>query len=243
MKEKLSIVHSRRKFQTNPKGRLGSMELREGWHLESEGHFVDANEEFLRYLKEAQDGDISGLGPDFREYVYLLIAGLFTNHYPQYMEANIAHLKRLSCDVRKVRINTDASVETNAETIRKEIEHTASFEKKKMVIIGHSKGGVDAAAAIAKYDLYEHIHAFCAIQVFFALFCPLVFLNFILKKKAPYAGTPFSSEAEDMKVTCLFLCLFDPLPKFRCFWFGFGCFFWLLMFKIRYGSDFWFCFD
>jgi triacylglycerol lipase len=68
------------------------------------------------------------------------------------------------------------SVEANARAIR-DIILQISQEGKKILIFGHSKGSVDAAAAIAIYGLYEHICAFLSVQ-------------------APYGGTPIADVIE-----------------------------------------------
>jgi triacylglycerol lipase len=82
------------------------------------------------------------------------------------MNDNISHIKQMGLDVRKVAIDTDVGVAANAVVIRDVVLGVAK-EGKRCVVIGHSKGGVDATEAIAVYQLYEHIRAFIAVQVFF----------------------------------------------------------------------------
>ena len=79
------------------------------------------------------------------------------------MNDNVSHMQKLGLDVRKVPIDTDVGVAPNAKTIRDAILGVAK-EKKRAVILAHSKGGVDASAAVAEYDLYEHIRAFVFMQ-------------------------------------------------------------------------------
>ncbi len=86
------------------------------------------------------------------------------------MNDNLSHMKSLGLDVRKAAIDTDVGVAPNAAAIRDAIVGIAK-EGKQCVVIAHSKGGVDAAAAIAEFDLYNHIRAFIGLQV-------------------PYGGTP-----------------------------------------------------
>lgn len=144
-----------------------------GWVLEKFGPVSkDVSADFQRYLADSDAG--KGLPSHATKYVYLLVPGLFTNHYPGYMNKNWEHLRKLGMDVRKVPLNTDVGVEKNAAVIRDKIIEV-SKEGHQCIVIGHSKGGVDAAAAIAMYDLYDHV---------FCLVC----------MQAPFGGTPMSGD-------------------------------------------------
>lgn len=69
---------------------------------------------------------------------------------------------QLGLDAIKISIDTDASVATNAQTVREAILREAP---RKVVLLGHSKGGVDVAAALAQFpELHEHVRAFVAMQ-------------------------------------------------------------------------------
>ncbi len=90
------------------------------------------------------------------QYFYLLVPGLFTRHYgPAYMKPNMEHMKKLGLNVHKSAINTDKSVEENAAIIRGEVLAAPT----KVVLIGHSKGGVDLTAALGLYgnELYPKV--------------------------------------------------------------------------------------
>ena len=74
-------------------------------------------------------------------------------------------------------IDTDNSVEVNAEVIKGHIEAA----QKPLVILGHSKGGVDTAACLAlNPHLYPKVRAFVAMQ-------------------SPYAGTHISDIIESQE--------------------------------------------
>lgn len=131
---------------------------------------------FKSLTNESRNGNFHNLPKNIYNFKYVLVPGLFTNNYgDKYMEDNIYHLRSLQLDVEKLKIDTGASVETNAITIRNYI--LGQKGDKKIVIIGHSKGGVDAATAIAKYDLYEHVKAIILLQ-------------------SPWLGTPIAEEVE-----------------------------------------------
>lgn len=147
-----------------------------GWaQQELGGARADRSAEY-RATADAAKAGTNQLPPDAKEYIYLVVPGLFTEHYPGYMSDNMARMKKLGLDARMVTIDTDASVEDNAKVIRDTINQIAKAEGKEVVLIGHSKGGVDATAAIAQYpELYEHVHAVIAMQT-------------------PYGGTPVATD-------------------------------------------------
>lgn len=74
-------------------------------------------------------------------------------------------------------IHVQASVETNALEIKNYIEELYWGCGKRVMLLGHSKGGVDAAAAIAKYwsNLKEKVAGLVVVQ-------------------SPYAGSPIASD-------------------------------------------------
>jgi triacylglycerol lipase len=117
------------------------------------------------------------LPPDAGQYKYLVIGGLFGKHLPGYMDGNVNALKEQGLDARKVNVDSDASVKTNAETIRKAIED-ATRDGSQVVLLGHSKGGVDAAAALAMHpELKDKVRAMVAIQ-------------------SPFGGSPIAQDIE-----------------------------------------------
>ena len=147
-----------------------------GWATaEGGGARADRSAEYRTAADNAKAGK-NQLPPDAKEYIYLVVPGLFSEHYPGYMKDNIARMKKLGLDTRTVTIDTDASVADNAKAIRDAIKKIAEQEGKEVVIVGHSKGGVDATAAIAQYpELYEHVRAVVAMQT-------------------PYGGTPIATD-------------------------------------------------
>lgn len=124
----------------------------------------DITADYNRIVFESMNHNFNSLPANAKDYVYLLVPGLFTNHYPGYMNQNIEGLRSHGLDARKLQIDTGLGVDANAVTVRDEIL-TLAKEGKKIILIGHSKGGVDAAAAIAKFNLYDHITAFIPVQV------------------------------------------------------------------------------
>lgn len=110
-------------------------------------------------------------------YVYLLVPGLFSNHGPLYFVDTKKHFSRLGLTCHIAKIHSEASVETNALEVKNYIEELYWGCGKRVMLLGHSKGGVDAAAAIAKNwsDLKEKVAGLVVVQ-------------------SPYAGSPIASD-------------------------------------------------
>ncbi|MHC4392434.1 MAG: esterase/lipase family protein [Planctomycetota bacterium] len=135
----------------------------------------DVTGRFEQLVGAAKTGDRT-LPDEAQDHVYLVVPGLFTERYPGYMDGNVARLQELGLDAQKVPVDTDAPVETNAAQIRDAILE-ASKDGRQVVLMGHSKGGVDIAAALALYpELKPHVRSFVAMQ-------------------APYGGSPVAHDA------------------------------------------------
>ncbi len=134
----------------------------------------DITKDFKSTYKDMQIGG-NPLPADAKDYVYLTVDGLTGENWPGYMEPNREGLRDKGLDVREIKVDTEASTETNAETIRKAIEKV-SKEGKQVVLIGHSKGGNDITAAIAlNPELKEHVRAVVTMQT-------------------PYGGAPLAQD-------------------------------------------------
>ncbi|VVB03403.1 unnamed protein product [Arabis nemorensis] len=109
--------------------------------------------------------------------VYLLVPGLFSNHGPLYfVDTKKKFLKMgLACHIAK--IQSESTVEDNAKGIKEYIEELYTGYNKKILILGHSKGGIDAAAALSLYwpDLKDKVAG-------------LVFAQ------SPYGGSPIATD-------------------------------------------------
>jgi hypothetical protein len=129
----------------------------------------DRTEDFHAAMADIEAGN-SALPPDAPNYVYVLVPGLMCNIYPylgaKYMEENEAQLKGKGLDVRVLRkMNSVASVKSNAGYIKKTVEEIFKTTGKKVVLVGHSKGGVDASAAISLHaEIRPYVRAVVTIQ-------------------------------------------------------------------------------
>lgn len=142
-----------------------------GW-LEADA--TDVTQQFRDLLARVRAGE--DVVPDeASDYVWVLAPGLFSDKYPNYMKGNIGALRDLGLRYYEVDLAPDETLESGARQLREAIlDATADGEQ--VVILAHSKGGVDTAAALALYpELRARVRAFIAVQ-------------------APYAGSPVASD-------------------------------------------------
>ncbi|KAL9443621.1 hypothetical protein AB3S75_016897 [Citrus x aurantiifolia] len=146
-----------------------------GWLQQTPGMapMEDGTARFLELLECIRNGEHTL--PD--SFVYLLIPGLFSNHGPLYFVATKKFFskKGLACHIAK--IHSEASVEHNAWELKQYIEELYWGSGKRVMLLGHSKGGVDAAAALSMYwsDLKDKVAGLALVQ-------------------SPYGGTPVASD-------------------------------------------------
>ncbi len=147
-----------------------------GWARTSGPPTTDAGDRFGELYRDVLDGR-PVLPAEAADHVYLVIKGLYGNQLAGYMEANRDRLEDRGLDARLVPIDTEAGVERNAARIRDAIL-AATRTGKKVVIVGHSKGGVDTTAALSLYpELKDRVRALVAIQ-------------------SPYGGSPVAEDIQ-----------------------------------------------
>ncbi|CAM8925844.1 unnamed protein product [Rhodiola kirilowii] len=146
-----------------------------GWLQHTPGFppVKDGTARFMELLENIRNG--AHVLPN--SYVYLLIPGLLSNHGPLYFVSTKRFFskKGLACHIAK--IHSEASVEHNAWELKNYIEELYWGSGKRVMLLGHSKGGVDAAAALSLYwsDLEEKVAGLALVQ-------------------SPYGGTPLASD-------------------------------------------------
>ncbi|KAI3918729.1 hypothetical protein MKX01_042049 [Papaver californicum] len=109
--------------------------------------------------------------------VYLLVPGLFSNHGPLYFVNTKVFFSKLGLACHIAKIHSEASVEKNAREIKDYIEEIYWGSGKRVMLLGHSKGGVDAAGALSIYwpDLKDKVAGLALAQ-------------------SPYGGSPIASD-------------------------------------------------
>eukprot|EP00466_Bigelowiella_natans_P020017 jgi/Bigna1/69187/fgenesh1_pg.8_\ len=110
-------------------------------------------------------------------YAYLLVPGLLWEMYPGYFKPLADCMIREGCEVAISNVSGTGSVLNNVQSLEKEIQSMNRFHGKKVILIGHSKGGVDAAATLSlKPDVKSMVRGLITVQ-------------------SPYAGAPLAEEA------------------------------------------------
>ncbi|XVF33572.1 hypothetical protein REPUB_Repub17cG0179900 [Reevesia pubescens] len=133
----------------------------------------DGTERFMEIL----DNIRHGLHKLPSSMVYLLVPGLFSNHGPLYFVNTKISFSKMGLICHIAKIHSEASVEKNAREIKDYIEEIYWGSKKRVLLLGHSKGGVDAAAALSIYwsDLKDKVAGLALAQ-------------------SPYGGSPIASD-------------------------------------------------
>ncbi|EPS69974.1 hypothetical protein M569_04786, partial [Genlisea aurea] len=133
----------------------------------------DGTERFTEILDDIRHG----LHALPQNVIYLLVPGLFSNHGPLYFVNTKNSFSKLGLTCHIAKIHSEASVEKNAREIKEYIEELHWGSKRKVLILGHSKGGVDSAAALSIYwnELKDKVAGLALAQ-------------------SPYGGSPIASD-------------------------------------------------
>ena len=132
-------------------------------------------------LPSPNEANVRALFADQEEesFCVLLVPGLWGHHYPGYYSTvRDAFRTILGVECEISRVNSEGTVRENAKTIADEIEKMWDETKKKRVVaMGHSKGGLDIAAALALEEkrLEEKLAGFVCVQ-------------------SPYGGSPIAED-------------------------------------------------
>jgi triacylglycerol lipase len=150
-----------------------------GWIQKAYPPAKDSTAEFEKIDQAARAGD-NVLPPDAKNCVFLAVGGLFSGAAPKelYFDKNLDALKDAGMQVGRVPVDTDMGVEHNAAIVRQAVLDAAK-DGKQVVLIGHSKGGLDSAAALSMYpELKDKVRALVTIQ-------------------SPYGGSPMAQDLLD----------------------------------------------
>ncbi|MBN1210364.1 MAG: alpha/beta fold hydrolase [Myxococcaceae bacterium] len=150
-----------------------------GWIQKAYPPAVDSTAEFEKLHASVKAGkDV--LPAEAKDCVFLAVGGLLSQYAPKelYFDDNLDALENAGLQVGRVPVDTDMGVEHNAAIVREAVLEAAKSGKK-VVLIGHSKGGLDSAAALAMYpELKEHVRALVTVQ-------------------SPYGGSPMAQDMLD----------------------------------------------
>jgi hypothetical protein len=146
-----------------------------GWLVHGAAAPHDVTPLFLHLYAETRRGR-GRLRRLARRDAIVIVPGLFTERYPFYLRRAARRLRAVGLEVRWAPIDTDMTALRNAAGVRDAIRDLAR-EGRRAILVGHSKGPIDAAAALSLYpELVPSVRALVSLQ-------------------APYAGTPLAEEA------------------------------------------------
>lgn len=151
-----------------------------GWVKSSGPKTTDATAEFEKLDSAAKAGK-NPFPPEAKNCVFIAVGGLSSGAAPDemYFDQNLDGLKAMGMQVDRAPINTIDSVEHNAKVIRDEIMKYAA-QGKQVVLIGHSKGGLDSEAALAMYpETQKAVRGLVTIQ-------------------SPYGGSPMANDLDSI---------------------------------------------
>lgn len=115
---------------------------------------MNLTKKFLKYI-DKKNKNIS------QDYIYLFVPGFLSHQYN--IDQLFLFFKNLNLKYKKIKIDEKGCIEKNCEIIRETLLKYKKY-KGKIVLIGHSRGGVECATSIAKYNLYEYIKTLILIQ-------------------------------------------------------------------------------
>ena len=148
--QRAKVDRGPRRILSPARARIRPVSLRHGrrsW--KARGEVRDVTRRFTDVYRRASAG-APVLPAEAADLVYLVVPGAMGRQVPRYMKKTCRHLESLGLEVHRSRINTAAGVADNAATLRREILALARG-KRSVVLVTHSKGGVDALAADALY--------------------------------------------------------------------------------------------
>jgi len=145
-----------------------------GWALREGPPTRDRTASFDAAFNAVKAG-ASVLPPEAADFTYLVVPGFMGEQIPTYMDAHVNRLRERGLEAQQVAIETEAGVEDNARVVRDAILEAAK-DGRQVVLLGHSKGGLDITAALSLYpELKPHVRAVATMQT-------------------PYGGTPLASD-------------------------------------------------
>jgi triacylglycerol lipase len=172
-----------------------------GWLARSAPAAADATPRFLE-LYERACAEPRWFPEALRRDVFLLVPGLFTERYPLYLQQNEQHMRALGVELRQVACDTEQPLEERARAVREAVLAIAR-EGRPAVLVGHSKGPIDAHAALVLHpEICPHVRALISLQ-------------------APFAGTPLATDPAASRllrrlIDAAIRVLFQGSP--RAFW-------------------------
>jgi hypothetical protein len=134
-----------------------------GWFKAETAPPTDITARFREVHQRVREGE-PVLPDEAKRHQYLLIKGMLGDEVPGYLEDNQRRLEQRGLETREVAVDTEGRLANNVEVVREALLDAVHFGRT-VVMVGHSKGGVEAMSTLALYpELRRHVRAVVAMQ-------------------------------------------------------------------------------
>ncbi|MFP2933979.1 lipase, partial [Pyxidicoccus sp. 3LG] len=134
----------------------------------------DLTPHFRALLARVREGE-PVLPDEAKRHQYVLVRGMLGDELPGYLLDNVQRLERRGLDVLEAPVDTEGLLADNVAVLREALLDAEHFGRS-VVLVGHSKGGVECTAVLALYpELRRVVRAVVTLQ-------------------APYGGSPIAHD-------------------------------------------------
>lgn len=134
-----------------------------GWFKAEMAPTTDVTARFRELHQRVRDGE-PVLPDEAKRHLYLLVKGMLGDEVPGYLLDNQLRLEKRGLETREVAVDTEGRLADNVEVVRDALLDAAHFGHT-VVLVGHSKGGVEAMSTLSLYpELRRHVRAVVALQ-------------------------------------------------------------------------------
>ena len=118
-----------------------------GWFKAETAPPTDITPRFREVYARVRD-NAAVLPDEARRHQYLLVKGMLGDELPGYMEDNQRRLEQRGLETREVAVDTEGRLLDNVAVVREALLDARHF-RRSVVLVGHSKGGVEALSTLA----------------------------------------------------------------------------------------------
>ncbi|WNG34031.1 lipase [Archangium violaceum] len=134
-----------------------------GWFKAETAPPTDITARFREVHQRVRE-DEPVLPDEAKRHLYLLVKGMLGDEVPGYLEDNQRRLEKRGLETREVAVDTEGRLLDNVEVVRDALLDAIHF-RRTVVLVGHSKGGVEAMSTLALHpELRRHVRAVVALQ-------------------------------------------------------------------------------
>ncbi|WNG44506.1 lipase [Archangium minus] len=134
-----------------------------GWFKAETAPPTDITARFREVHQRVREGE-PVLPDEAKRHLYLLVKGMLGDEMPGYLEDNQRRLEKRGLETREVAVDTEGRLLDNVEVVRDALLDAIHF-RRTVVLVGHSKGGVEAMSTLALHpELRRHVRAVVALQ-------------------------------------------------------------------------------